>query len=204
MGLNLIFYGECPQAQYGGPEGTENARQMTERWRAEFGGFLGLRPQDMLLEGITERDIIPYTLPNDIRGLSAYWLGQFYPWDSRRNADIAIANGMIAKKPSFANYWDAENLDNAQTGLHDFFMFRKFGFGRGCAQISVDIRNGLITREDALEWVKEHDGHFPYEYAGVCIEEIMDRIEITWPELVKAIDEFSNYEIHSKWLSPFG
>ncbi len=44
LGIPLIFYGECPQSQYGGPPGTDEAREMTLRWTQEFGGFLGLRP----------------------------------------------------------------------------------------------------------------------------------------------------------------
>ena len=56
LGISLIFYGESPQNQYGGPIGTEEANKLTRRWRSEFGGFLGLRPSDLVgQEGITER-----------------------------------------------------------------------------------------------------------------------------------------------------
>src|SRR3990167_8240628 len=47
-GIPFLFYGENPQNQYGGPPETQEAQQMTRRWVSEFGGFLGLRPHDLV------------------------------------------------------------------------------------------------------------------------------------------------------------
>ncbi len=199
----LIFYGENPQNQYGGPLGSEEALQMTGRWVQEFGGLLGLRPQDLVgVEGLTEGDMRPYLPPDPARlreaGVEAHFLGQYLPWDSHRNAEVAIAAGMRAELPSRANVWTSENLDNAQTGLHDHMMFRKFGYGRGCAQASVDVRAARMKREDALEWVGKNDGAFPYTYAGVDIEDVLDRIGLRKEQLWDAMDAFTNWELFSK------
>lgn len=180
-GIPLIFYGENPQNQYGGPPGTEEAQEMTLRWRSEFGGFLGLRPQDMIgREGITEHDMRDYTPPSALTlekvGVQAYFLGQFIPWDSGHNAILAVAHGMQQQLPCAANWWIAENLDNAQTGIHDYMMWLKYGYGRGCAQISVDVRRGKIERDFALSWVQQNDGAFPYTYMGYPIKAVLDRI----------------------------
>ena len=190
MGIDLMFYGENPQNQYGGPLGTEEARQLTARWRSEFGGFLGLRPGDLVgMQGITERDMQDYVLPVTTRPMEAHFLGQYLPWDAHENARVAKSCGMEFSLPSEANWWEFENLDNAQTGLHDYFMYLKYGYGRGCAQISVDVRAGRISREYALEWVEQHDGRFPKVYAGVSIGEVLDRIEVT--DLDRYIRAFS-------------
>jgi hypothetical protein len=98
-------------------------------------------------------------------------------------------------KPAAASWWAFENLDNAQTGLHDYFMFRKFGFGRGCQQISVDVRSGRWPREAALEWVEENDGIFPDIYANVLVGEVLDRIGMTRARLDELIERFSNKEL---------
>jgi hypothetical protein len=94
--------------------------------------------------------------------------------------------------PSAANWWAFENLDNAQTGLHDYFMYRKFGFGRGCQQISVDVRAGRWPREAALEWVERDDGIFPEVYGGVLVSQVLDRIGMTRPRLDELVERFSN------------
>lgn len=196
LGIPLIFYGECPQTQYGGPPGTEHAKQMTARWRSEFGGFLGLRPTDLVgREGITMRDMQDYELPADVTGVSAHFLGQYVPWDSAWNARIARGAGMQWKLPTPANYWDAENLDNAQTGLHDHQMYRKYGYGRGCAQISVDVRAGRESRADALDWVRQYDGLFPTIYMGVTIKTVLDQIDMTMEKLDHLLDRFTNWAL---------
>lgn len=189
LGIPLIMYGECPQQEYGGPMGSEQALQMTERWRSEFGGFLGLRPRDFVgMEGITARDMADYELPASIEGVEAHFLGQYIPWDSRRNANSAVLAGMRYDVPCQANWWPEENLDNAQTGLHDYFGYLKYGYGRGCAQISVDVRAGLVKRQDALDWVAAHDGLFPESYGRVLVADVLDRIGMTREDLDRQIE----------------
>lgn len=198
-GHTLLMYGENPQDQYGGPQGSEEAKQMTRRWVTEFGGFLGLRPADFVgVEGITERDMADYEPPHETN-VEAHFLGQYIPWDSRRNAAVAINAGMqtFGIPPSPANWWPAENLDNAQTGVHDYLMWLKYGFGRGCQQISVDVRAGLIDREDALAWVEQHDGTFPKVYAGVPLFEVLRRIGMDQKAFDAVCDRFTNKAIHA-------
>ena len=195
-GIPLIFYGENPQEAYGGPQGADEAQQMTRRWVSEFGGFLGLRPSDLVgMEGITKRDMKDYMPPSDADisgvGVEAHWLGQYFEWDSHRNAREAVMAGMQYQLPSPANWWPEENQDNAMTGLHDHMMFRKYGYGRGCAQISVDIRNGKVNRGFAERWVTEHDHLFPEVYAGVPVGAVLERIGMTRAEMDVIIGRFA-------------
>lgn len=194
-GHTLMFYGENPQAEYGGPMGTDEARTMTRRWITEFGGFLGLRPQDFIgVEGVTKRDMEDYMPPPaaDVvsAGVEAHFLGQYLLWDGRANAEKAIAAGMVYATPTPANWWPWENLDNGQTGVHDRMMFVKYGFGRGCQQISVDVRHGRIRRDAALDWVKVHDGLFPTKYAGVHIQDVLARIGMPHERLTELECQF--------------
>lgn len=207
LGIPLIFYGENPQNQYGGPPSADEARELTQRWRSEYGGFLGLRPADMVGQlGIIERDMADYEMPaNEHAGtlrtwaggyeIEAHFLGQYLEWDSTRNALVAMEHGMKSSLPTLANWWPAENQDNAQTGLHDHLMYRKYGYGRGAAQISVDIRAGRVTRERAIKWVEENDGRFPEVYARVPVSDVLERIGMTRSELKVIIGRFTNYAL---------
>lgn len=190
LNIPLIFYGENPQEAYGGPQGSDEAKTMTRRWVTEFGGFLGLRPSDFVgMEGITERDMADYEPPEETQA-EAHFLGQYIEWDSKRNAEAAVAYGMRAALPCDSNWWSAENLDNAQTGLHDWFGWLKYGYGRGCAQVSVDVRAGRVLRESALDWVEWVDGRFPEVYAGVTVGEVLDRIGMTRERLMQIAERF--------------
>jgi N-acetyl sugar amidotransferase len=201
LGIPLVFYGENPQAAYGGPIGADEARQMTRRWVSEFGGFLGLRPADMIgLQGITNLDMLEYMPPSDdaVRkaGVEMHFLGQYLgPWDSRRNAKVAIDAGMKTQLPCTSNWWDFENLDNAMTGLHDYMMYKKYGYGRACPQLSVDIRNGFITRQRGLQLLKTLEFQFPWQYAGVTHKEVLERLDMTGPEMVSILEKFTNREL---------
>lgn len=198
--IPLIFYGECPNEAYGGPPGTEETRVMTQRWVSEFGGFLGLRAQDMIgLEDITECDMRDYMAPSDEElrdsGVEAHFLGQYVFWDSLRNADVAQSHGLRVKLPGPMNWWPAENQDNLQTGIHDYFGWLKYGYGRLASQISVDIRAGRITRETALAITCERDGLFPFAYLGVPLADILRRIGVTSSDFLTIARKFTNWAL---------
>ena len=196
IGIPLIFYGENPQDQYGGPQGSEEAQKMTRRWRSEFGGFLGLRPSDLPDAG----DLTDYQMPSkqDLEqvGIEAHFLGQYLPWDSHENAAVAAAAGMVQVLPSDANWWHHENLDCSMTGIHDHQMFRKYGYGRACAQASVDVRSGRLSRAEAMDIVALRDtGKLPEVYMGVSVDEVLDRLQIDRKEFTNLLNRFTNFAI---------
>lgn len=198
-GHTLMMYGENPQQEYGGPPGKDQALQLTRRWVTEFGGQLGLRPGDLVgYDGITEQDMTPYVMSTsnvNWPDIEAHFLGAYERWDSHRNGEVAMQMGMLRTEPSTANWWWSENLDNAQTGLHDHMMYRKYGFGRGCQQISVDIRHGRIERDKALDWLDVCDGQFPWHYCHVPFGEMLRQAGINPDEAWKWIDQFTNWDL---------
>lgn len=199
FGIPLIFYGESPQREYGCPEGSEEILTMDKRWVHEFGGLLGMRANDCIgYDGITNDHMRDYVLPEDMDSIKAFFLGQFLPWNSRHNAQVATDAGMRNHKgvvPCSANWWKDENLDNAMTGLHDHFMFRKYGYGRAAAQLSVDVRNRLLTRDIAENICNEIDGLFPVEYCGVNFMEVLRYIKMSTKDFNSILERFTDWEI---------
>jgi N-acetyl sugar amidotransferase len=194
--IPLMFYGECPQNAYGGPMDALDARQMTRRWITEFGGHLGLRPADLVGQyGIRREDMADYMMPADVDGIEAHFLGAYYPWDSHRNARAAVSAGMQTDLPTNNVWWAFENLDNAQTGIHDYFGFLKFGYNRCCAQISVDIRYGMISRQEAAEVVRQCDWQFPEVYGGLRFDRVLDHIEMPMSEFLNCVWQYANPDL---------
>ena len=197
----LIVWGENSQNEYGGPAAVADNNILTRRWLEEFGGLLGLRVSDLIgLEGIEARHLIPYTYPSDEElarvGVTGLFLGYYLPWDGLSNALIAQANGFTAYhntvEGSMVNY---ENLDNCQTGIHDYFKFLKFGFGRATDLACLHVRRGRLTRTDALSIVQRLDGKFPWTYLGKPLEDILKRINMTVEEFVQTCDRFTNKKL---------
>lgn len=197
----LLVWGENSQNEYGGPAAAAGNSTLNRRWLEEFGGMIGMRITDLIgLEGIEAKDLICYTYPSDedlVRvGVTGLFLGHYIPWDGLSNALIAQANGFHAYEKvvegSMVNY---ENLDNHQTGIHDYFKFLKFGFGRATDLACMHIRRGRITRQDGLEVVKRMDGIFPWEYLGKTLKDILRPIDISEDEFIRLCDKFTNKKI---------
>jgi N-acetyl sugar amidotransferase len=200
-GVPLLVWGENSQNEYGGPAAAAENNVLDRRWLEEFGGMLGLRVTDLIgLGGINARDIIPYTYPSDEElkrvGVTGLFLGHYLPWDGYSNALIVQANGFetlsTTVEGSVVNY---ENLDNHQTGIHDYFKFLKFGFGRATDIACLHLRRGRITRQDAQEMVRRHDGKFPWTYLGKPLEDILAPLEITIDQFIRICDRFTNKKI---------
>ena len=197
FGIPLVMYGENPTNQYGGPREVQAHREMTMKWVSEFGGFLGLRATDFIgFDGISEQDMYDYQ-PVLTPTVEAHFLGYYVPWHSHVNARVALDNGMSQKRPCVANHWTHENLDNAQTGIHDHMMYRKYGYGRACAQVSVDIRSRTLSRAAGATILESRDGCYPYEYCYVRDTEIMADIGMPIEEYMEILQRFTNWELFS-------
>ncbi len=197
----LIVWGENSQNEYGGPAAASEDNVLTRRWLEEFGGLLGMRVTDMIgYDGIEAKHLIPYQYPTDEDlqrvGVTGLFLGHYIPWDGYSNALLAQAHGFktldTIVENSIVNY---ENLDNTQTGIHDYFKYLKFGFGRSTDIACLHVRRGRITREDAVHLIKLHDGKFPWKYLHKPIEDILAPLDMTVEEFIGICDKFTNRKI---------
>lgn len=201
MHIPLIIWGENSQNEYGGPAAAAKNNVLTRRWLEEFGGLLGLRVSDLIgYDGIDTRHLIQYTYPSDEElqrvGVTGIFLGYYVPWDGYQNALLAQAHGFETYhktvEGSLVNY---ENLDNAQTGIHDYFKFLKYGFGRATDLACLHIRRGRLNRKDAIKLVRMCDGKFPWSYLGTPLEEILYEIELTLDQFIRICDRFTNKKL---------
>lgn len=200
----LIVWGENSQNEYGGPAAAAENSILNRRWLEEFGGLLGMRVTDLVgQDGIEHRHLINYIYPTDEElsrvGVTGLFLGHYLPWDGLSNTLISVANGFTnyhkAVEGSIVSY---ENLDNCQTGIHDYFKFLKFGFGRATDLACLHIRRNRLTRQDGLDAVKLHDGRFPWSYLGKPLAEILAPLDITVEEFIRICDSFTNKKLFKR------
>ena len=200
-GIRLVIWGENSQNEYGGPAAASESNVLTWDWLTKFAGFVGLRVSDVIgMEGIQARDMIPYTYPSEEQladvGVTGIFTGHYLPWDGYSNALLAQAHGFetyhTTVEGSVVNY---ENLDNHQTGIHDYFKFLKFGFGRATDIASMHVRRGRITRDQGLDLVKKHDGKFPWTCLGKPLKEILEPMELSTGDFVEICDQYTNTSI---------
>ena len=201
MGIRLIVWGENPQHEYGGPAAAAEGNSLDRRWLEEFGGLLGLRVSDLIGQhGIQRRDLIQYTYPSDEElrraGVTGIFLGYYMPWDGYGNALYSQAHGFETyHKPVEGSLVNYENLDNVQTGIHDYFKFLKYGFGRATDLACMHVRRERLRRDEAVKVVRRHDGIFPWEYLGTPIAEVLDDIDMGLDEFIRVCDRFANKKL---------
>jgi N-acetyl sugar amidotransferase len=202
--IPLIVWGENPQNEYGGPEA--EAYSMKHSWLQEFGGLCGMRVNDLIDKKIgTPQDFHQYRMPELAKYSKAKYvfLGQYFPWNGHENAEIAYKHGFeFNPGPVEGCGVEYENLDNHQTGIHDYFKYLKFGFGRATDIACNRIRRKIITRNEGKEFVLEFDGRFPSTYLGKSLESILTPLKMSVDEFMSIADRYTNGSIFDKRYGP--
>ena len=193
--IPLIIWGENPQMEYGGPGG---GMIMDKEWLEKYGVFWfdKIKPTIMTENGIDINDLKAYNYPSDEDlkriGVTGIFLGQYIKYDIDTILETVEKLGFSRNSETKeGTYTDWENLDTKFTGMHDYFKWIKYGYGRATDHASLDIRSGKITREEGLKLVKEFEGKIPEKY----MDDLLEDMEITREEFYKIVDKFTNKEL---------
>ena len=174
FGIKLIMYGEN-QAEYGNPLEDNKDPFMQPMF------FSIHDPMEMLLGGMKVRDIMDqygFSLndfsayippkPSDIEqyDIKVTYLGYFEKWDPQECYYYAVEN--TGFKPSYersiGTYSRYTEIDDKIVPFHFYMTYIKFGIGRATYDAAQEVRNGKITRDEAVYLVKKFDGEFPEKY----------------------------------------
>ena len=204
FGINVLIWGENPQNEYGGPGKTSSNKFRDLKWVEDYGGMLGLRLSDIMqFLNLDKSDLQWFKYPknDEIKkiNLKGLFLGYYFPWNGYDNFKIAKKNGFIEnKKIVEGTLYKFENLDNYQTGIHDYFKYLKYGYSRITDHLSLFIRRGKISRNEAVKIAKRLDGKFPSKYLDKSLKEILKNIDLSEKEFHEICDKFTNTSIFKK------
>ena len=203
--IPLIVWGENSQAEYGGPLKDMENKHLDNKWCEKYGTRVGgqsssfVGPEVMLKHGIDRKFLNPYIYPSDEEikrvGVTGIFLGYFLRWNIKeqlkkvRDLGFTLHDG--SSEGTFTNY---ENLDNKIQGIHDYFKWLKFGYGRTTDNASVQIRLNWINREEAMKLVKEHEGKLPERY----LDEFLKQWDMSRDEFLQITEKFTNKELFKK------
>jgi len=152
--IPLIVWGENPQLEYGGSEVERLAVDLDLKWLRRHGVNNQTSIRDWVGGDLSAADLAAYELPDEqsfSRRTRSIFLGSFFRWDSRENAEIAKAHGFeFGKQDLRLGTWDFADIDCEFVSLHHFLKWYKFGITRAFDNLSVDIRRGYIKRDEAI------------------------------------------------------
>lgn len=156
----------------------------------------GFTWQDMIGEEELEaRDLTWLRFPSDEAiqqtGVRGIYIGNFFKWDPNEHALLMQEKFKFefAREPFERTYRTMSNLDDMhENGVHDYMKFIKFGYGRASDHASKDIRDGYITRNEAIEVVRRYDHIKPRR----DLERWLDYVGMSEREFDQIADTFRN------------
>lgn len=207
FGVKLVMYGEN-QAEYGN-DPNENFKPTMDRKFFSIGD-----PKDMVLGGKSVRDIMgeteftlndfaPYIPPSadflEQRGVEVHYLGYYLKWDPQECYYYAAENtGFQANSErTEGTYSKYSSIDDRIDMFHYYTTMAKFGIGRATYDAAQEVRNGKITREEAVQLVKRYDQEFPKKY----FKDFLEYISLTEDEFHATVDRFRSPHL---WLQEEG
>jgi N-acetyl sugar amidotransferase len=124
-----------------------------------------LRPDQMVRDDVSLRDLMPFEVPSaedcERIGLHGIHLGDYIFWDDERQTEFVRDNfgwRETQVEGSFKRYKSAECV---MPGVHDLACYVKRGYGRATFHASVDVRAGLLSRDEAWDLIRANDGVRP-------------------------------------------
>jgi hypothetical protein len=158
LGIELIVYGEDIAATYGGPNAEEKAsaaQQISNDVVKPFGDDWWLERGHGKLPAM-----LRYPSPAEVATLEPIYLSYFIPWSGYNNAVTAYRMGFRDCEQEWQRGGCVENYDQIDSCgymVHPWLKFPKYGHARATDVCSNWIRDGLISRDKAVDLVLEHD-----------------------------------------------
>lgn len=124
-----------------------------------------LRPSEMVCEYLSERDLYPFNVPSleDIErtGVFGIHLGDYIFWDEERQTEFVSQYYGWKETEMEGAYKGYKSAECIMAGVHDFTCYLKRGYGRATFQACLDVRNGLMTREEGFSVATQIDSERP-------------------------------------------
>ena len=208
FGIDLIFYGEDGEVEYGGSTETSKKPIYDVHYQKKVyleGGY------EKVLEasGLSKNQLNFFHYPSDkelnSNNLKLTHWSYFENWDPYRNYLIAKEHCGLkeAEDSNAGTFTNFSQNDQALYALHTYLMYLKFGFGRANQDACIEVRRGAMDRQQALNLVRLYDGHYPEEF----IDLYLDYYQMSKVEFDAVLDRYANKElfdkINGRWAPKF-
>ena len=197
--VNLILWGENSAQEYGGEDDYANLKLLTRKWLKKYGVSDGTFGEDWIDSDLSAEDLDPFTFPSDQEvsngDLKSVFLGMYSKWTPYESLRVAKENGFQElSKPIVGKYGFADIDEGFVMTVHHWIKWYKFGITRTWDNLSLDIRNSLISRSDAVDYLRNLGNEKPVKE----IEEFCEYIDISVKSFDRTCESFRNREVWSK------
>ena len=197
--IPLVVWGENSAFEYGDPSEERLGFKLDDNWLRKYGVTHGTTAEDWVSDSLSRSELTPYFGPAsnelDEKGVLAVFLGYYKSWDVQKSYDVALKHGFkAADSGSKTGIYDFADIDDDFISLHHYLKWYKFGFPRTFDNLSLEIRHGRMTREDATDAARQYGEHLP----DADIERFCEFVDISRERFFEIIEPFRNKNIWSK------
>jgi len=194
--IPLIVWGENSAFEYGSADEAHTGLTLDEEWLKNYGVTHGTTAEDWVDSELTRKDLSAYIRPKKTEiektKVKAVFLGYYLQWDPEETKRIAQQNGFQTNAgQARTGYYDYADIDDDFISLHHWMKWYKFGFTRTFDNLSLEIRNNRITREEAIEVLNDEGIKVPER----DIEKFCKFSKITKNNFFDIAEKFRNKEI---------
>jgi len=162
----------------------DELQTLSSGWK-EYVGVDGIEEKDLYLFHYNRKKL-------EERGCRAIWLNYFLrEWTPHNNAVFSKEHGLRWRPENFdwesiGTYLPYHQLDGDLTPVNQLLKYIKFGFGMCVDHVCYNLRDGLLSRDEAIELVKKYDG----KCSEVYIEKFCNYIGISQKEFWSTVEKF--------------
>ena len=198
--INLVVYGDGASEKAVGNNLKTKRNRNTNLERLHYATkddeiFLaGESVEDLMKKyDLTKKDLQPF-MPTDIEkifdsNLEIMHITDYINYNPQNNYYFAKEKTNFLVNPdgrSEGTYTKYQSLDDKLDGLHYYTLFIKTGRARATEDAALEVRNKIITRDEAVSLVKKYDGEFPKKYFKDCL----DYMIITEKDFFETVEKF--------------
>lgn len=194
----LILWGENSAFEYGGSDSKLKGSRLNNDWRKKYGNYYSLNLEKWTEKNFSYKDLSIYSVPSDRSIKKArvqeLFLGHFFKWDPIKIYKIVKKyNFKTLKKAKIGLYKFADIDDDFIISIHHWMKWYKFGFTRLFDNLSIEIRNGRISRLKAIKILKKQTKPPVKEIKKFC-----EYVKITEKQFYNIAEKFRNKRIWTK------
>ena len=166
--IPLIVWGESPHMEYGGTEEDRKNNQLNHAWLKKHQILQGTSIEDWIDDDLPPKNMTAFHLPDEqdfqARQLRSIFLGYYFPWDVAESLRVSLGHGFqVREEGPKVGYYNYADIDCDIIAIHHYFKWFKFGFTRLFDNLSIEIRNGRMSRFEAIDIISKMKEQAPYE-----------------------------------------
>lgn len=192
----LLVYGENVSYEYGGSDAVET---YSAKDQIKNGVGAGIDTDELLGDGVTMKDLNFFEPPvaEEMNKLDPIYLSYFVEWNSFKNYQLAKRYGFHDLTHEWNRTHHVEQMDQVDSRaylVHSWLKYPKFGHASATDYAARMIRYGMITREEAVKLVKEHD----HALDPLCVRDFCGFLGYSEKQFWEIIDGLYNRELFEK------